>query len=266
MREECLHCQVLFKSRCGYAFMSYFAFHLFFVLPPILGLALIQPKPIAGTRGRKAWLALLLIVVVAFVYTTPWDNYLVWHDVWGYGKDRVVGTIGYVPIEEYLFFMLQPILTGLWLYWLLARQHEAAQESSVRLNVLLFVLGVIVSVAGFLMLRSPTTLYLGLILAWATPVLTLQWAVGAAQLWNVKQLWLLGTLVPTLYLWVIDRIAIAQGIWHISDIYTTGLQLWGLPIEEATFFLITNLMVVQGLLLFLSLKSPAQLVKLLAQR
>jgi lycopene beta-cyclase len=28
--------------------------------------------------------------------------------------------IGYVPVEEYLFFLLQPLLTGLWLYLVLA--------------------------------------------------------------------------------------------------------------------------------------------------
>jgi len=64
------------------------------------------------------------------VYTTPWDNYLIWRDVWHYGTDRVVGTIGYVPVEEYLFFLLQPILTGFWLYWLLSRTSEPVQEES----------------------------------------------------------------------------------------------------------------------------------------
>jgi lycopene beta-cyclase len=43
----------------------------------------------------------------------------VWRGVWGYGADRVIGTIGYVPVEEYLFFILQPLLTGLWLYLVL---------------------------------------------------------------------------------------------------------------------------------------------------
>jgi len=46
-----------------------------------------------------------------------------------YGMGRVVGTIGYVPVEEYLFFLLQPILTGLWLYWLLPRTSEPVQQS-----------------------------------------------------------------------------------------------------------------------------------------
>ncbi|HEY9846209.1 MAG TPA: lycopene cyclase domain-containing protein, partial [Candidatus Caenarcaniphilales bacterium] len=102
-------------------------------------------------------------------------------------------------------------------------------------------------------LQWDATVYLGLILVWAGPVLALQWVVGAAQLWAAKRIWLMGILVPTLYLWLADRIAIAQGIWSISEEYTTGLHLFGLPIEEATFFLITNLMVVQGLSVLLLL-------------
>jgi len=61
-----------------------------------------------------------------------------------------------------------------------------------------------------------------------------------------------GTLAPTLYLWVVDRIAIGVGLWSLSDRYTTGLAvpLLGLPIEEAVFFLLTSLFVVQGLVLY----------------
>jgi lycopene cyclase domain-containing protein len=237
--------------------MSYFTFHLIFVLPPILLLAWLQQPPLAGIGSKRAWLAIPLIALVALIYTTPWDNYLVWREVWQYGVGRVVGTIGYVPVEEYLFFVLQSVLTGLWLYWLLARGSEPLkQEPSLIFRVLLLLFGVVLSAIGFLMLRSDSTLYLGLILAWSAPVLSLQWGVGTPTLWTMKQSWLIGTLVPTLYLWVIDRIAIGNGIWRISDAYTTGIQLFGLPIEEATFFLVTNLLVVQGLSLLLLLKMP----------
>jgi len=233
--------------------MSYFAFHLIFILPPILLLAINQRQPVAGIGGSKAWLALPLMALIALLYTTPWDNYLIWRDVWHYGKGRVVGTVGYVPIEEYLFFLLQPILTGLWLYWLLATYKDAPQQSSAATRAVGTGFWLALSLAGALMLRCNPGVYLGLILAWAGPVLALQWAVGGVQLWERKRIWLLGTVIPTLYLWVADRFAIAQGIWSISDTYTTGLNLFGLPLEEATFFLVTNLLVVQGLLLFLLL-------------
>lgn len=234
--------------------MSYFAFHLVFTLPPILLLALVQRQPLAGIGGLRAWLGLLLIVLLALVYTTPWDNYLIWRDVWHYGRGRVVGTIGYVPVEEYLFFLLQPILTGLWLYWLLPRTSEPVeQEYSAIVRISGIVFWVFISIAGALMLQWNPGVYLGLILVWAGPVLALQWTVGAKQLWSMKRTWLAGTLIPTLYLWSADRFAIGQGIWSISDMYTTGLNLLGLPIEEAIFFLVTNLLVIQGLLLFLLL-------------
>ena len=242
--------------------MSYFTFHLVFILPPIVLLAF-QQRSIAGVEGWRARVALPLIAIVALVYTTPWDNYLVWRRIWGYGVGRVVGTIGYVPIEEYLFFLLQCILTGLWLYWLLARQSESVQpEFQFGRSGLMLLLGIILSLVGVWMLQTDSTLYLGLILAWAAPVLSLQWFIGTATLWAMRRIWLLGVLVPTIYLWIADRIAIGSGIWHISPTYTTGLELFGLPIEEATFFLVTNLLVVQGISLFLKLKVPHDVIKL----
>ena len=60
--------------------------------------------------------------------------------------------------------------------------------------------------------------------------------------------------VSSVYLWVTDSIAISDGIWWISEKYTTGLELPilpNVPIEEATFFVVTNLMCVQGVHLFL---------------
>ena len=67
--------------------------------------------------------------------------------------DRVVGTIGYVPIEEYLFFVLQCILTGLWLYWLLAHKTESTQQESPReFRIVMLILGILLSVVGFYML------------------------------------------------------------------------------------------------------------------
>ena len=58
----------------------------------------------------------------------------------------------------------------------------------------------------------------------------------------------------SVYLWVTDSIAISDGIWWISEEYTTGVELPilpNVPIEEATFFVVTNLMCVQGVHLFL---------------
>ena len=52
--------------------------------------------------------------MVAVLYTTPWDNYLVATGVWWYDPHLVAGLVlGWVPIEEYTFFILQTLAMGL---------------------------------------------------------------------------------------------------------------------------------------------------------
>jgi lycopene cyclase domain-containing protein len=113
------------------------------------------------------------------------------------------------------------------------------------------------ALAGGLLLLRPEGTYLGLILVWAAPVLALQWAYAGTSIWARRRAWAMGVAVPTLYLWIVDAIAIDQGIWHISETYTLGPAVGPLPLEEAVFFLVTNLLVVQGLLLFLHPPNPA---------
>jgi lycopene beta-cyclase len=232
--------------------MTYLQFHFVFILPVIGLLWLLQPHPIGGVGARGAWRAIGLVVVIAFVYTTPWDNYLVYRGVWGYGgDDRVIGTIGYVPIEEYLFFALQTVLTGLWLMIVRSYHPPAAQESPAAWRASLIVFWLAVAAAGVVMLFFTRSLYMGLILAWAAPVLAGMSWLGADRFWRQRRALALGIAVPTVYLWVADAVAIALGIWEISPTYTLGLNPLGLPVEEATFFLMTNVLVVKGVTLFL---------------
>lgn len=233
--------------------MSYLTFHLVFLLPPIVLMLLMHQQP-QGLEGdwRVRW-AIPLICIIAFSYTTPWDNYLVAREVWWYGPNRVLGTIGYVPIEEYMFFVLQPILTGLFLYQHLGRVrvHPEARAAYAPWGGTAVFGGL--SLLGIMLLLDGTdsTLYLALILAWAPPVLAGMWLYDGGTLWALRKTVFVSTGLPTLYLWVADAIAIRSGIWTISPEYTTGWVLFGLPIEEASFFLLTNLLVVQGVLLLL---------------
>ncbi len=233
--------------------MSYLTFHYVFLLPPIalMAAAFRQPRGLEGD-WRVRW-AIPLICLIAFTYTTPWDNYLVAREVWWYGPDRVVATIGYVPVEEYLFFVLQPILTGLFLYQYLGRVSVQPTTDSTRApwgGTLAFA-GLTALGAALLLWGGDRGLYLGLILAWAPPVLAGMWLYDGETLWALRSTVLAATGIPTLYLWGADAVAIHSGIWTISPEYTTGWGLFGLPIEEASFFLLTNLLVVQGVLLLL---------------
>ena len=184
------------------------------------------------------------------MYTTPWDNYLIAEGVWWYGDGTTLGRIGYAPIGEYLFILVQPWLTALWLSHLSIPTEWPTVARPIQSRVAAAALAAGIGVGGWALLGSDATFYFGAITAWAAPVLALQWAVGAPQLWARRRLVALGVLVPTLYLCVADRIAIEYGIWILSERYTTGLTVAGLPLEEALFFLVTNLFVVQGVVLY----------------
>src|SRR5574337_1204337 len=106
--------------------MTYFGFLLRFLAVPILVFLAItwqDNKSNRSTRGfqngRAVWIGIAVHIFLAVAYTTPWDNYLVATGVWYYNIKLVTGIVlGYVPIEEYAFFVLETILAGLW-WWFL---------------------------------------------------------------------------------------------------------------------------------------------------
>ncbi|RKG80249.1 lycopene cyclase domain-containing protein [Corallococcus exercitus] len=91
--------------------MTYARFLGIFVVLPILFL-LVRYRRTLSWRGLAPLGALLVIVYAA---TSPWDNMAVKWGLWGFDPDRIWGVkLGYLPLEEYLFFGLQTLLVGLW--------------------------------------------------------------------------------------------------------------------------------------------------------
>jgi len=93
---------------------------------------------------------------------------------------------------------------------------------------------------------------MGLIVTWASPFMLLLWSLAYQFILGLP---LINTvfpiLLPTLYLWHVDTVALERGTWVIQAGTKLGVQLWkGLDIEEALFFLVTNTLVVFGLLAF----------------
>jgi lycopene cyclase domain-containing protein len=233
--------------------MSYLTFHLVFLLPVIAGLFITLQRTSRLGSSSRVYLAIPLICLIALTYTTPWDNYLVARQIWWYGPERVLGTIGYVPIEEYLFFLLQPLLTGLVLYNYLGWYGSTPRDTSTAapwVGALSFMSVSLLGVA-FLIDGRTETLYLALILIWAPPLLAGMWLYDGETLWALRVPLAVTSLLPTIYLWVADAVAIRERIWTIAPKYTIGVAPLGLPLEEASFFLFTNLLVVHGVLLLL---------------
>lgn len=233
-------------------FMSYLQFHLVFIVPPVILLLFLCGKTLVRLGVFRVWGGLALISFLAVTYTTPWDGFLIRQGVWSYGEGRVIGALFGVPLEEYAFFVLQPFLTGLWFLWIWPPRREAPSRkpgSGARWGGALLWLAAGLGCVPALM--SEHGRYLGLIVVWAAPVLALQWAIGGGFFSRDRRSLTLGVVVPTVYLWVADRVAIQSGIWHVSGEFTIGMEAFGLPFEEAVFFLVTNVMVVQGILLFM---------------
>ncbi|MFC7129997.1 lycopene cyclase domain-containing protein [Haloferax chudinovii] len=231
---------------------TYVDFHIVFVLPPLAALAAVTAW-LRSDATSAWWLSrfggLGVISAVALAYATPWDNYLISQGVWWYGTDTVAATVWFAPGEEYLFMLFQPVGVALWLFVLPGSDRVANVRVARRERLAGVLAGVFVSLLGLALLGG-RTYYLGAILAWAGPVLTLQWGFGWPYLWARRRLVAVAVAVPTAYLWVADWTALRLGVWSISPAHTTGVGLFGLPVEEALFFVVTNLFVVQGLVLF----------------
>ena len=265
--------------------MTYLGFLGIYLLIPI-GLLLIlilwdrnqgREIPVA----LRAWppaAAIFLHVIIAVLYTTIWDNYLVATRVWWYDPALVTGvTIAYVPIEEYTFFILQPILAGVWLLFLLQRMrlpaaqtqeqglNDAATSRGVWLRFVTVVIATAIWLGSIVLLASgwQPGIYMGLELVWAIPPIALQLAFGADILWYYRRLVALVIIPLTLYLSAADAVAINFGIWTINPQKSIDLLLGGiLPFEELLFFLLTNTLVTFGIVLVLAQASHERIREL----
>lgn len=250
--------------------MKYFGFLARYVLIPLASLGIFawidarRGKKIPAQLGSLRPAAVLAAHVgIAVAYTTPWDNYLVATRVWWYDRKLVNGKlIGYVPIEEYTFFVLQTLLTGMWVLTM-ARYtppDDAPPKHPLRVRAgLTLGLGAVWLWSVYNLLRGKKSrTYLSLTLAWALLPIMLQVAFGGDILWQHRKLVALGIIPATLYLGASDSVAIGAGTWTINPEKTVNVQLGGkLPLEEGVFFLLTNTLITLGMILSLS-KGSAQ--------
>lgn len=244
--------------------MTYFGFLLRFLVIPIVILLLLTyrderkyPPMQYFQNGHTVWGIIVLHIALAVIYTTPWDNYLVASGVWTYNPALVSGIVlGYVPLEEYIFFVLETLLAGLW-WWFLARRLPEPQRFTPSKAGRLITFGILFIVwaisAVLLFGGEPRWTYLSIILFWALPAIFPQFLIGADILWHYRKLVGLGILVPGTYLSLMDIVALRATTWSISPFHTTGVLFFDiLPLEEVVFFFITNILIIFGMTLMLS--------------
>lgn len=242
--------------------MTYFQFLLIFLVLPILLLALplLRRRP-ASLRETAA--AVGTHVLLALLYTTPWDNYLVATGVWYYNPALVSGILlGWVPLEEYTFFVLETVLVGLW--WLRMEPLTAPRTEfrpSAALRKALTAMGAAVWLVSALVFFSgwqPGT-YLSIMLFWGLPPLLLQLGFGADILLHHWRR-LAAVILPLgLFLSLADSLAITATTWTIAPANSLGFFIGGLPIEEGLFFFLTVTLVTVGVTLLMEPASRERL-------
>ncbi|OGM47838.1 phytoene synthase [Aspergillus bombycis] len=202
---------------------------------------------------RLDWQKISTLVIISLVATIPWDSHLVRHRIWTYAPNGVTGwTLYDIPIEEVSFFIFQTYNTSL-VYLILTRRlvlpmylGKVARKETI-IGALILLLATLV---GLIALRCGEQFtYIGLIMTWAGPFLLIQWLFSSGFIMALPRMELMASVtLPTLFLWTVDTISINKGTWTVEVPTKLGIQPWsGMDIEEVLFFLVTNMMIVFGL-------------------
>ncbi|ETN45978.1 uncharacterized protein HMPREF1541_00160 [Cyphellophora europaea CBS 101466] len=234
---------------------DYAAVHAVYTIPVATVLTVVA-KPLLTKRDLYK---IGFLITIAVVYTIPWDSYLIRTGVWSYPPEAIIGpTLFSIPAEELFFFVIQTYITTL-LQILFSKPvlfaaylqndtapgaHDLRLRHHVGQGVLLA--SIVLSLLPDFQGKEGT--YMKLILLWASPVLLFLWSLSYPLLLALprSKTWL-PIWIPTLYLWVVDTIALHRGTWSITSGTKLGVVVWPhLEIEEAVFFLVTNTLVVWG--------------------
>ena len=207
--------------------MTYLEYLLTFIILPIMVqigiLSTLQVKYNKKISFIPSIISIILLSIIALIYTTPWDNYLVAHKIWYYDPHKVVGIVlGYVPIEEYSFFILQTIFVSLLLTIAVQLQIISLPNNNithfdesrlvfVSMLTILWFICLISYVSGF-----ETMLYMNLLLLWGLPPIIFQIIIGWKIMRKNAKAIILIILISSIYLSLTDFIAIFDVIWTIN--------------------------------------------------
>lgn len=237
--------------------MTYLRFHLIFNLPLLILLAVLT-GPVPWTAGEVEALGLVLLAVMAF--TTPWDNLAAKWGIWGFTRGKYTLRIGYLPVEEYAFFLLQSAnvmlaLRALFHFfpdWQLGQETEIGKWTLICLATSVIPWAFVAFQLYWLRQKAGPRVNYAIHLAWFLPVIYVQWILAPPLFLAHAALLALVTAAFGFYYTLADLAAVRAGTWFFDEKQITGLKLAGiLPWEEIAFFFLTSLLVAQSYLLLL---------------
>ncbi|KEF57984.1 uncharacterized protein A1O9_05907 [Exophiala aquamarina CBS 119918] len=232
--------------------------HIIFTIP----IAVILSILLGPLFTRRDVYKICFLEFIAVAYTIPWDSYLIRTGIWTYPPTVIIGPrLFSIPVEELFFIVVQTYITTCIQIFLsksvMTATHlhnETDTKDSVGNKLLLRkrIGQVILLLCSVL----PPSLWNGhskgtymiLILSWSAPVMLMLWTFAYQLLLTLPTTHtLFPVVVTTLYLWIVDTFALHRGTWSIAPGTKLGIYVWPhLELEEAIFFLVTNVLVVWG--------------------
>eukprot|EP00960_Hanusia_phi_P044369 756604-Hanusia_phi.AAC.7 len=249
----------------GYAFthhgqMTYLQLHLFLVLPE-LWMRFARPRPLAWAPQnvrRVGYMSILPLALAAITFSSAWDNFIFSKGVFTFDKGSMLGTIGAMPVEEWIWFVDHTTLASIVTLSMLKPRSpdeltamvdaEPARRTMADYGMLLGCLATSLGGLSFLLSENEHLLFLGVCMLFFPPVLALQWWFGLGLFLQRPGEWLGAVGLTSCYVIGLDSWALKEGIWHLSEEYVTGGRVLGLEVEQVLIYSLTTLLVVQSVL------------------
>jgi lycopene cyclase domain-containing protein len=237
--------------------MTYLRFHLIFNLPLLIALAALSGL-VPWTTNEVEALGLVLLAVM--IFTAPWDNLAAKWGIWGFPREKYSLRLGYLPVEEYAFFLLQSAnvmlaLRALFHFfpdWQLGQETEIGKWTLICLVASLIPWAFVAFQLYWLRRKAGPCVNYAIHLAWFLPVIYAQWIIAPPLFWSHAVLLASVTVAFGVYYTLADLAAVRAGTWFFDEKQITGVKLGGvLPWEEVAFFFLTSLLVAQSYLLLL---------------
>lgn len=198
---------------------------------------------------RTVLSGVIITGVLTLIISAPLNQILAQQNILVFNRFESLYMVGDLPVEIYGLIAGMCLFSGLILYFLRPRIHPVRFPSRwIKLGGIAFFAPL--AITCIIMLREPTFAHMGVILLWFSFVMGAMWLFGGSLVWRTKSRFILATLISTIYFSLIDAFAIHKGYWIVNASLSSGITIFGLPIERSLFYLCMNLAFCQGLELF----------------
>jgi len=217
---------------------TYWQLQLVFLVIPLALCIVAGSKPLLATSTSKAKAGaksfMLFLITIALLQGAAWDNYGASLGIWVFDQQNMLGFhLPGLPIpgEEYMWILTDTLLSYAFTLRLWTEFRGKPNEVSPLARYAGFAVLFVNALIGVLLLTSFPSEYafLGISLAFFCPFIAWQWSHSSHVFLGHWKIWLASWLVPGLWTYLADCVAVNQGIWVFDyDKFTSGIWIGGM--------------------------------------